>query len=179
MSALAGKIGRSYRFTRARALTFLLPMRPFNYILIVIVAQTVFPKISSEMNMSFIWKMFKLILIPCLFIYVFVFISAPIVVNILGGPGMYQAASVLRLLAVTVPIISMSVVFGTYLLIPFGYAKQFTGVAVFAAFVYLSLFGLLLLCRSLTLYPITLISVLTEIYIATHLFIICKNKRIW
>ena len=60
------------------------------------------------------------------------FLAAPILVNILLGPGYESAVPILQALSVLVPIIGVGTVFGIQWALPWGFELPFSGVVVLA-----------------------------------------------
>ena len=60
------------------------------------------------------------------------FLAAPILVNILLGPGYESAVPILRALSVLVPIIGVGTVFGIQWALPWGFELPFSGLVVLA-----------------------------------------------
>lgn len=143
-----------------------------------LISQTIFPKVSKDLDKAFVWKMFKYILMLNLIIFIGALLTAPFIVNILGGDELMTAVEVLRLLAITVPIIGISHFLGIQLLIPFGFNKAFAKIIVLSGIVFLILFTFLFITKTLNIYSITMMTVLTEIYVTTHMFFICKQKKL-
>lgn len=145
---------------------------------ITIIGQVVYPKVSREKNLLFIKRVFNNSVALNLAIVVFIFLLAKIPVLLLGGVHMLDAVNVLRILVFTVPIIAMSNIYGIQLLIPFGYQKAFTRIIVESGIVYIFLFLLLLFLKFVNLYSVAAITVLTEVYVTTSMYLICKKKNI-
>lgn len=145
---------------------------------ISIIGQVVYPKVSREKNIQFIKRLFNNSVALNVAIVVIIILLAKIPVMILGGENMLDAVNVLRILVFTVPIIAMSNIFGIQLLIPFGYQKAFTRVIVESGLVYVLLFAMLFLLKQVNLYTVATITVLTEVYVTTAMYLICKKKNI-
>ena len=60
------------------------------------------------------------------------FVAAPILVNILLGPGYESAVPILQALSVLVPIIGVGTVFGIQWALPWGFEVPFSGLVVLA-----------------------------------------------
>ena len=60
------------------------------------------------------------------------FLAAPVLVNILLGPGYESAVPILRALSVLVPIIGVGTVFGIQWALPWGFELPFSGLVVLA-----------------------------------------------
>lgn len=145
-----------------------------------LISQTIFPKISKEMNLIFVWKMARNVFVLNVFVLFILYFTAPILIKIMGGHLLSDSLVVLRFLAITVPVIGISNFLGIQILIPFGYNKSFSRVIVNSCIVYLFLFFIFYITGSLNIISITLMSVITEIYVTIHMYVICKqNKLLW
>ncbi len=143
-----------------------------------LISQTIFPKISNDLNKVFVWKMFRYVFLLNIFIFSVVYITAPFMVVLIGGNKLTDAIGVLRMLAITVPVIGMSNFLGIQLLIPFGFKKTFTKVIVFSSLVFVFIFFIFYLSNTLNIFTISLMTILTEFYVTIHMFIICKQKKL-
>lgn len=145
---------------------------------IVIIGQTIFPKVSREKNINFIRKSFITSVSLNFVIFIITLVFAKIPILILGGSEMISSANVLRILAITVPVIAMSNIYGIQILISFGYQKEFTKVILQSGIVYLAVFGFFYALNLLGLYYIALMTVITEFFVTYRLYVICKKKKL-
>jgi PST family polysaccharide transporter len=143
-----------------------------------IISQSIYPKISKDLDKEFIKKMFRLVLYINFVILSVSFFIAPFFIDILGGHSLKEAVNIFRILAFTLPIIGMSNFFGVQLLIPFGYRSSFTRVVVLSCLVYCIQFLILYLMDEINIYTITLMTVLTEVYVTFHMYYLCINKKL-
>jgi O-antigen/teichoic acid export membrane protein len=143
-----------------------------------IISQTIFPKITKDLDINFVWKMFKYVLLLNILILIGAFITAPFLVEFLGGKEMSSATILFRLLIFTLPVIGMSNFLGIQILIPFGFKKSFTSIIVFSGVVFLLIFLFLYSTKNLSIYTIAIMTILTEIYVTAHMYIIIKQKNI-
>ncbi|MES2397287.1 MAG: oligosaccharide flippase family protein [Bacteroidota bacterium] len=145
----------------------------------VILGQVLFPKISKDQNIVFVKKIFKTsIIVNSLLFICTIFFSKPIVL-FLGGDEMLPVIPVLVILGITVPIIGVSNIFGVQLLIPFGFYKDFTRVILLSGVFYCLQVLLLWLSFGFTLYSISIVTVVTEIFVTAYMFYLCKKNRLW
>ncbi len=145
----------------------------------VILGQVLFPKISKDQNIVFVKKIFKTSIIVNFLLFICtVFFSEPIVL-FLGGDEMLPVIPVLVILGITVPIVGVSNIFGVQLLIPFGFYKDFTRVILLSGVFYCLQVLLLWLSFGFTLYSISIVTVVTEIFVAAYMFYLCKKNRLW
>ncbi|MBT6050595.1 MAG: oligosaccharide flippase family protein [Candidatus Scalindua sp.] len=144
-----------------------------------ILSQALFPKSSNEKNIAFIKKIFRLSLVMNILLSAAILISARYIVLLLGGETMLPAVVVIQLLSLTIPLIGMSNVLGVQVLIPFGKTKLFSAVIMSSGIVYL--FQLLLVWKlwEISIYSVSIITVLTEVVVTLVMYYACKESRLW
>lgn len=144
-----------------------------------ILSVTLFPKISLEKDLNFIKKIFYISLTLHLIILVLTILFSKILVHILGGIQMLPAYLVLDILALTIPVVAISNIFGTQILIPFGHSRSYRNVIVSSAFLYILLFLILWSFTDVTVINISVLTVVIEIYIMIMFMIKCKKYSLW
>ncbi|MBP1631439.1 MAG: rane protein [Bacteroidetes bacterium] len=144
-----------------------------------ILGQTLFPKMNKDRDISFIKKIFKLTLIFHAILLLFLFVSSKYVILLLGGEQMLPAFWVVNLMSLMVPITAMSNVFGIQILIAFDYSKKFSKIILNSGLAYFILVSLIFCFSSFNLYNITVVSLLTEIFVAFSMYFSCRKLNLW
>lgn len=144
-----------------------------------ILSQALFPKVSIEKDMNFIRNITKISVTFHLIILVLTIIFSKFMVEFLGGVQMRPAYLVLNLLSITIPIVATSNIFGTQILIPFGYSKDFRNVVVSSAILYILLFAVLWSSSIINIISISILTIIIELYIMTLFIIKCKQNSLW
>lgn len=144
-----------------------------------ILGQTVFPKISKERNLNFVWRLFTLSLWVNGFIFLGVLLFSKQIILILGGEEMLPALSVVWILSVTIPLVAISNVFGIQVLIPFGYHKAFSRVIVSSGICYALFVGGVWAFFNISLINISLITVVTELFVTVYMYYSCVKLNLW
>lgn len=144
-----------------------------------ILSQTLFPKINKDKNISFIKKVFKISVVFNFLLFIGIIIFSKYIVLILAGKEMFPAIWVINILALSVPIIATSNIFGVQLLIPFGRSKLFSQIIISSGIVYLFQLLLVLLVWSINIYSLSIITVTTEIIVSSTMFYFCKKNKLW
>jgi PST family polysaccharide transporter len=144
-----------------------------------ILSQTIFPKISKEKNKTFTRKIFWISLLVNLILFLGTFIFSKYIILVLGGKQMIQAIWVVNILAFTVPIVAMSNIMGVQMLIPWGFQKVFSRVIILSGIVYLFLLSFVWLFLDFNIYTISIVTVLTEIFVTSAMFLLCKKYSLW
>lgn len=144
-----------------------------------ILSQSLFPKISKEKNINFIKRIFKISLLGNSLLFVLMLLLSHHIIVVLGGSQMLPAISVVNILAFTVPIVAMSNIFGIQLLIPFGYNKLFSRIILASGLFYLLLMLILWLSNGFSIISISIVTVITEVFVTTTMYFFCKKVNLW
>jgi hypothetical protein len=100
-------------------------------------------------------------------------------VLLLGGQDLLAAVWVLNILALTLPVIAMSNIFGVQLLIPFGFSKTFSKVIIMSGLIYLVQAFALWATVGFSVINVSVITLTTEIFVATTMFYYTKKYNLW
>ncbi|MGM0407324.1 MAG: flippase [Bacteroidota bacterium] len=144
-----------------------------------ILSQALFPKISKEKNLNFIKKVFNYSLLVNVLLLIGVLAGARQMVLLLGGQDMLPAVWVLNILALTVPVIAMSNIFGVQLLIPFGFSRTFSKVIISSGLIYLMQAFILWGTIGFSVISVSIITLTTEIYVTATMFYYTKKYNLW
>ncbi len=144
-----------------------------------ILSQALFPKISKDKNLDFIRQIFKYSLVLNVALFLGVLIGSKYIVLVLGGPQMLDAILILNILALTLPVVAMSNIFGIQLLIPFGFNKLFSKVIMASGLIYLFQAILIWITVGFTIVNVSIITVTTEIFVTSAMFFYCKKYNLW
>lgn len=144
-----------------------------------ILTQVLFPKISKDRNINFVKKAFKISLVINILGYLlFLLLLKPIIV-FLGGDSMLPAFPVVVILGLTAPLIVVTTVFGTQLLLPFGYNKEFSIAIISSAIFYFFVIAAIYLSFGFSILNIALATVATIIFESIYLFHYCIKFNLW
>lgn len=144
-----------------------------------LINQTIFPKINKDRNLDFVKKLFTVSIGLNILLFIVVSLLSKYIVIMLGGQQMIPSARVIMILGLSVPIIAMSNVFGIQLLIPFGYSKKFSLVIIASGLVYLIQLLILWQTIGITIYGLSVIAVITEMFVTSYMFFFCKKYKLW
>ena len=144
-----------------------------------ILSQTLFPRISKDKNLDFVKKIFKISVWSNIGVYILFLILLKPIILLLGGEEMLSAIPVIIILGLTVPITAMSNIFGIQLLLPFGYNREFSIVVISSGFIYLTLIILTKFIFDFSIENISLITVLTEVFVTIFMFKYCLKFNLW
>ena len=144
-----------------------------------ILSQSLFPKISKDRDISFIKRVFKFSISLNFLLVLLIFIFSKFIIKVIGGEEMIPTVIILNILALSIPIIAMSNVFGILTLLPFGYNKLFSKVIVWSGFFYLSQMIVIWITLGYSIINITVATVLTEIFVTINMFYFCRKNKLW
>ncbi len=144
-----------------------------------ILGQTLFPKVSKDKNLNFVRRIFNYSLAINVVIFFLALVFSKQIVLLLGGKGMLNSVIVLDILAITVPVIAMSNMFGIQLLIPFGYHKIFSKVIITSGVIYILQALIIWISIGFTILNVTLMTVTTEFFVTSYMFYYCKKFKLW
>jgi len=144
-----------------------------------IISQSVFPKISLEKNISFIKKTFNYSLAFNFVLFLLLVVFSDAIIKILGGQEMLPAKGVVILLGLTLPIVAISNVFGTLVMIPFGMNKLFSKIIMFSGVIFIIQFLFLWILNLITIYTLCIITVITELFVSFLMYYYCKKNNLW
>ncbi len=146
---------------------------PFNML-----KTAIFPKVSKELNLSFVHKTIKIVLIIALVAIVGVQFCGAWAMDILVGEPTPVAGVILRFMSLILMATVISGFFGEQLLIPFGYKKPYVrGMVSTAVFYFVTLVSLYVL-NLLNLYSVVAMVVATEYFLALYFYFASKKNNL-
>jgi PST family polysaccharide transporter len=144
-----------------------------------LLSQTLFPKINKDKDIHFVKKAFFVSIAINIILFVGIVLFSKPIVMFLGGEQMLPAIWVVNILALSVPIIAMSNIFGIQLLIPFGYSKIFSRIIVASGIIYLIQLSIIWPLWGINIYSVSIISVTTEFFVTIIMYYFCKRYKLW
>lgn len=143
---------------------------------IMMISQSVFPKISREKSIAFINKIMFFVLGFVVFVYFILFFSCEWIVLYFLGTKNVMAEAIIRLLSVSLVFLTFNMFLGELRLITFGHNKEYMFGMVANGIFYAFLMGLLWFFDFINIYFITIAYVLVEVFCTIFLYFI--NKRL-
>lgn len=144
-----------------------------------LINQVLFPKISKDKNIIFIKKVFNYSILLNLVILTIIFFVSKYIIIFLGGYDMLPAQTVIRILAISVPVGAIGNILGIQILIPFGMQKYFTKIMIISLIFYAILIFCIYIFNLITLTNISLVILITEIFTAAYTYLIVKKYNLW
>jgi PST family polysaccharide transporter len=142
-----------------------------------ILGRVLLPKVSYDKNYLFLKKTFKYSLILNLLIYSIFYFAINPIIYYLGKGDMNISVIVTRILLLTVPIIGISNYYGIQLLIPLGYYRHFSKIIILSSIFYLLQIILIWKLNMISIFTISIITVITEVFVALGMFISYKHVK--
>jgi len=141
-----------------------------------LVGQTLFPRVSKDKNISFIKKPMAFVFLFFLIVYLTLFIFAGPIVVFISGSFNPVAVNLLRLLAISVLPVCLSLFFADLTLIPLGYVKEYTKMRMAALVVYLICIGLLLASEKLGTFQLAGVIIIVETFVLFASIFLCQKN---
>lgn len=141
-----------------------------------IVQQTVFPKISRERNISFVNKTLRYVSILNIVLCASVLLLMPMIMNYMLGKVYESGIIVAIIMSFTLFISGINLFLGGCRLIPWGYSRQYSKVAISNSIFFICLVVLLYLFDFISLYSIVMLNLTTELF--GLLFLYIYNKKL-
>jgi PST family polysaccharide transporter len=108
---------------------------PFN-----ILVNTIYPNVVKNLNKAFILKILKYATIGSFLVYFGVLVLGDYLVQVLGGHEMRSSKTILNILAITIPLSTITYILGDTILIPWGFSRLFNLSTIYR----MLLFGILI-----------------------------------
>lgn len=145
---------------------------------VYLIGQTIFPKSSKEKNKVFIINSLKFTLILELILIILILLTSSWIVRLLGGASLVGSVNILRILSLSVIPIVFNIFYLIHLLLPFGYAKQYTRTIIGSGITYgLGIF-IMFIFKFWNLYYITILVILSEAYSTIVSYHYCRKLNI-
>jgi O-antigen/teichoic acid export membrane protein len=145
---------------------------------ILLIGQTLFPKVSRDRDVSFVKKSMIFVLIFFTIVYVSVYLFSDSLILLFSGATNSNASSLLRLLAISLLPICMGLFFAELLLVPFGKLKDYARMRAFSLLLYLLSIGFLLKTSGINLHCLGIVIIIVEFFVLFYSFYLCKRNRL-
>lgn len=145
---------------------------------ILIIGQSVFPKISREKSIVFINKIMFLVTSIAIALYILLFFTSDWIVFFFTATIIPMAKIVIRILGLSLIFVSLSLFLGGNRLVPFGYNKEYMVAMISNSVVYFILVGILWIFHLINIYTITISYVFIEAFCFVLLYFINKKLQL-
>ena len=141
-----------------------------------IIGQTIYPQVAKNKNKAFLKKAFWGTLLISLLILLFSIILSHFFVSVLGGAEMLPSVDIFNILMIGIIPVSISLYVTNLVMISWGYNKDYLMVRIYANGFYVVSLLAIYMFGIINLYSLSILSVITEIFIVLLSFFII-NKR--
>lgn len=145
---------------------------------IYLVGRTLFPRVSRDRNVRFVKKTMNLVFTFFIIIYITLFFISDPVIHMFTGLNNPSTINLLRLLALSILPICISLFFAELILVPFGLLKDYTKMRSFSMLLYLFIVSILFLVNQLKLFQLAGVIVFVELFVAIYSFYLCKKNNV-
>jgi len=145
---------------------------------ILLIGQTLFPRVSRDKDVSFVKKAMLFVFLFFIVVYTGVTLFANPLIKIFSGTANINAATLLRLLALSLLPICLGLFFAELLLVPFGKLKDYARMRAFSLFIYLSLIGILIKLHLISLYQLAIVIVIVESFVLFYSYFLCRKNKL-
>jgi O-antigen/teichoic acid export membrane protein len=144
-----------------------------------VLSQSLFPRVSLTKDVFFLKKIFLYSFFGNLLLYILLcFVSGPLIV-LVGGSQMVDSKSFVILLGLTIPIVSMSNVLGTLIMVPLGLSKLYSKALIFTSFFFVVLLSGAYFFKLTSVNAVITIVVLTEVFVCLLMIYYLNIYGVW
>lgn len=144
---------------------------------ITLVGRTLFPRVSRDKDIRFVKKTMKLVFAFFVIVYLGLFIFSNPIIYIFTNANNPVTVNLLRLLAVSIIPISLSLFLAELILVPFGLLKSYTKMRTFSMVFYLFVVFILYIINHLNIFTLASAIVLVETFATTYSYFVCKRNN--
>jgi len=145
---------------------------------VLLIGQTLFPRVSRDRDVSFVKKAMLFVFTFFVVVYTGVTLFANPMIHLFSGSVNANAATLLRLLAMSLLPICLGLFFAELLLVPFGKLKDYARMRAFSLFIYLTLIGLLINFQLIGLYQLAGVIIIVESFVLFYSYFLCKKNKL-
>jgi PST family polysaccharide transporter len=144
-----------------------------------LIGQTLFPRVAHDKDVSFVKKSMIYVFVFLALIYTGVFIYSGQLIHLFSGSTYANATILLRILAVSILPICLSMFLAELLLIPFGKLKDYARMRTVSLFVYLIITGTLFKLKLISLNNLGYTIVIVESFVSLYSYYLCKKSKLF
>jgi len=145
---------------------------------VLLIGQTLFPRVSRDRDVSFVKKAMLFVFVFFTVVYTGVYLFANPLVQLFSGTVNPSAATLLRLLAISLLPICLGLFFAELLLVPFGKLKDYARMRAFSLLIYLSIIGILINIHQIGMYQLGGTIVVVETFVLLYSRFLCRKNKL-
>jgi PST family polysaccharide transporter len=144
-----------------------------------ILSQSLFPRVSLTKDVFFLKKVLLYSFFGNLSLYILLcFVAEPLIV-LVGGSQMVDSKSFILILGLTIPIVAISNVLGTLIMVPLGLSNVYSKALILTSFFFLVLLSGAFFFKLTSVYTVMTIVVLTEVFVCLSMIYYLNIYGIW
>lgn len=145
---------------------------------VLLIGQTLFPRVSRDRDVSFVKKAMLFVFTFFFVVYTCVTLFANPLIHLFSGTINANAATLLRLLSISLLPICLGLFFAELLLVPFGKLRDYARMRAFSLFIYLTLIGLLISFHQIGLFQLAGVIIIVESFVLFYSYSLCKKNKL-
>lgn len=135
-----------------------------------VISQVLFPKVSRDGNVKFILKSMIISTISYVIIYIILFISANIIIELLTGTVNLQAVRIMKLLGLSIIPICAGMFYSDILLLSKGLFKSYAKLRIASLLLYILLVLSIIILKYVDLIPLAISIIIVESFVFAYSF---------
>ena len=145
---------------------------------IQLIGQTLFPRISRDKDVGFVKKAMWFVLLFFVIVYLGVLVFSDPLIHLFSGKHFPEAILLLRILALALLPVCLSLFYAELLLIPFGKLRDYARMRMFSLFLYLSLTGMIIRFKMIGLYQLAAVIIIVEFFVLAYSWFLCRKNEL-
>jgi PST family polysaccharide transporter len=144
-----------------------------------IVRNTIYPKVAKTKNLKLVKLTTKIMSGYAIVVILILYLFGPYLIEFLGGEEMTDSINILRIFSITIFTTHILNYYLTVGLWSLGYEKTFRNLMIYSTFIFLVLVLLLYIFDVFSIYTLTLLPILVDMYLIIHTYYIYKKEKIF
>jgi O-antigen/teichoic acid export membrane protein len=144
-----------------------------------IVRNTIYPKVAKTKNLKLVKLTTKIMSGYAIVVILILYLFGSYFIEFLGGEEMTDSLNILRIFSITIFTTHILNYYLTVGLWSLGYEKKFRNLMIYSTFIFLVLVLILYIFDVFSIYTLTLLPILVDIYLIIHTYYIYKKEKIF
>jgi O-antigen/teichoic acid export membrane protein len=144
-----------------------------------IVRNTIYPKVAKTKNLKLVKLTTKIMSGYAIVVILILYLFGSYFIEFLGGEEMTDSINILRIFSITIFTTHILNYYLTVGLWSLGYEKKFRNLMIYSTFIFLVLVLILYIFDVFSIYTLTLLPILVDIYLIIHTYYIYKKEKIF
>ncbi|MGK0326137.1 MAG: PST family polysaccharide transporter [Polaribacter sp.] len=144
-----------------------------------IVRNTIYPQVAKTKNLKLVKLTTKIMSCYAIVVIFILYLFGPYLIEFLGGEEMTDSINILRIFSITIFTTHILNYYLTVGLWSLGYEKTFRNLMIYSTFIFLVLVLILYIFDVFSIYTLTLLPILVDIYLIINTYYIYKKEKIF